>query len=118
MPTLFACQELLKQTKNRAPRSATIRIVGTGDYGRVVKANVVAAKARGHTGVAAAGAHGAAVDGSIFFPDFTDMPVKMVQKITAQRLTESKQQIPHYYLSVSGLIPHDNLGESPTATDL
>lgn len=28
------------------------------------------------------------------------MPVKMVQKITAARLTESKQTIPHYYLTV------------------
>jgi pyruvate/2-oxoglutarate dehydrogenase complex dihydrolipoamide acyltransferase (E2) component len=34
------------------------------------------------------------------FPDYTDMPVKMVQKITAARLTESKQTIPHYYLTV------------------
>jgi pyruvate dehydrogenase E2 component (dihydrolipoamide acetyltransferase) len=68
----------------------------------VTKADVLAAQARGHTGAAATQAAGATgVDGSMFFPDFTDMPVKMVQKITAQRLTESKQQIPHYYLSVS-----------------
>ena len=38
--------------------------------------------------------------GNQAFPDYTDMPVKMVQKITAARLTESKQTIPHYYLTV------------------
>jgi pyruvate dehydrogenase E2 component (dihydrolipoamide acetyltransferase) len=35
------------------------------------------------------------------------MPVKMVQKITAARLTESKQTIPHYYLTVD--VKMDNL---------
>lgn len=76
-------------------------ITGTGEKARVTKADVLAAQARGHTGAAATQAAAATgVDGSMFFPDFTDMPVKMVQKITAQRLTESKQQIPHYYLSV------------------
>ena len=65
----------------------------------MTRADVEAAKARGHTGAAAAAA-APGVDGTMFFPDFTDMPVKMVQKITAQRLLESKQTVPHYYLTV------------------
>lgn len=31
---------------------------------------------------------------------FTDMPVSQIKKITAQRLLESKQTIPHYYLTM------------------
>lgn len=31
---------------------------------------------------------------------YTDMPNSQIRKITARRLLESKQTIPHYYLSI------------------
>lgn len=31
---------------------------------------------------------------------FKDVPVAQIKKITAQRLLQSKQTIPHYYLSI------------------
>ena len=32
-------------------------------------------------------------------PQYTDIPNSQIRKIIAQRLLESKQRIPHYYLS-------------------
>lgn len=34
------------------------------------------------------------------FTKFKDVPVSQIKKITAQRLLESKQTIPHYYLTI------------------
>ena len=31
---------------------------------------------------------------------FTDIPVSQIRKVIAERLTQSKQQIPHYYLTM------------------
>lgn len=75
-------------------------IVGTGFQGRIVAADVEQAKL--NPPAAAGAAAGASASGlpEWAFPDFTDMPVKMVQKITANRLLESKQTVPHYYLTV------------------
>lgn len=73
-------------------------VAGTGPEGRIIKADVEQAKL--NPPVVAAAAPAAAEWPTWLFPDYTDMPVKQIQKITAQRLTESKQNIPHYYLSV------------------
>lgn len=34
------------------------------------------------------------------YTEFKDVPVAQIKKITAQRLLESKQTIPHYYLTI------------------
>lgn len=76
-------------------------MAGSGFQGRVVAADVEHAKL--HPPVQAAASTGGGAPGAFpewAFPDFTDMPVKMVQKITAARLLESKQTVPHYYLTV------------------
>eukprot|EP00238_Polyblepharides_amylifera_P002070 CAMPEP_0196589144 /NCGR_PEP_ID=MMETSP1081-20130531/62819_1 /TAXON_ID=36882 /ORGANISM="Pyramimonas amylifera, Strain CCMP720" /LENGTH=415 /DNA_ID=CAMNT_0041911867 /DNA_START=444 /DNA_END=1691 /DNA_ORIENTATION=- len=73
-------------------------VSGTGPNGRIVRADVLEAQARGP-----AVSSTASTDGDFptwAFPDFTDLPIKQVQKITAARLLESKQTVPHYYLSV------------------
>jgi len=70
-------------------------VTGTGPMGRIIKADV-----EEHKEAAAAETVATSEFPSWMFPDYTDMPVKMIQKITAQRLTQSKQEIPHYYLSV------------------
>jgi pyruvate dehydrogenase E2 component (dihydrolipoamide acetyltransferase) len=33
-------------------------------------------------------------------PAFTDIPNTQIRKVIARRLLESKQQVPHYYLSM------------------
>ncbi len=62
---------------------------GSGPNGRIVAADVLGAPA------AAAGA-----SASVTSP-FTDIENSNIRKIIAQRLLESKQQIPHYYLSTT-----------------
>jgi len=63
-------------------------VKGTGPGGRVVGSDVVAfSQSAPSVGAAPADA-------------FTDIPNSNIRKITAQRLTMSKQTIPHYYLTV------------------
>jgi pyruvate dehydrogenase E2 component (dihydrolipoamide acetyltransferase) len=71
-------------------------ISGSGPQGRVVKQDVEAAL--GATGAAAAAApSGAALP---FEPDFDLQPLSMMRKTIADRLTLSKQTVPHFYLTV------------------
>jgi len=41
-----------------------------------------------------------------FFPDFEDVSVTAIKRVTAQRLTESKQQVPHFYVTVDVRLDH------------
>ena len=57
------------------------------------------------SGVAVGGASGAAGAGAAdgfarFFPPFEDVSLTTIKKVTAARLTESKQAVPHFYLAV------------------
>lgn len=81
---------------------AVEQIAGTGPGGRVVMADVQVAIRDGvATGGVAAGAPGADASGfARFFPPFEDVSISQIKKITAQRLTESKRTVPHFYLSV------------------
>ncbi|KAG0259578.1 pyruvate dehydrogenase complex dihydrolipoamide acetyltransferase component (E2), partial [Linnemannia exigua] len=73
---------------------------GSGPNGRILKADVEsytpAAKAAPATKAAAAPATPAAAAAAAY----TDIPVTNMRKIIAQRLTESKQNVPHYYVTV------------------
>ncbi len=66
------------------------RITGTGPHGRVVKMDVLNAKAS--TGKA----------GALFrnAQEYKTLPNGNVRKVIAKRLQESKQTIPHFYLSI------------------
>ena len=66
-------------------------LTGSGPKGRIVKADIEAAVG----GAPAAGAAPAAPQGR-----YTEVPLSNMRKTIARRLTESKQTIPHYYLSV------------------
>ena len=66
-------------------------ISGTGPGGRIVKSDVEATAASGGT---PAPAHLPPGEG------YTTVPLSQMRKIIATRLTESKQTIPHYYLSL------------------
>lgn len=89
------------------------RLVGSGPHGRVVKADVEAAKAgttemkAPTTGAAAAGAtpmatgmSGAAVRALYEEGSYEAVPNDGMRKVVAARLTEAKQTIPHFYLTI------------------
>lgn len=83
-----------------AERSASLSsIVGSGPGGRVVLADVleapqVATKAASETGVVSDDASDVRADMA-----FDDVPLTGIRRIIASRLLESKQTVPHYYLS-------------------
>jgi len=63
---------------------------GSGPHGRIVKLDVEkASKSSSSPATITYGESG-----------YTDIPLNMMRKITAKRLTESKQEIPHFYLTV------------------
>ncbi|WP_428247392.1 pyruvate dehydrogenase complex dihydrolipoamide acetyltransferase [Ferrovibrio sp.] len=90
-------------------------IAGSGPHGRIVKADVEAAKAGGGAKKAAPAAAGApapkpavpapAGPGARQLADLLKMPYRleplsMMRKTIARRLTESKQTVPHFYLTI------------------
>jgi len=62
-------------------------VTGTGPKGRIIKADVLEHTPRAQTAQTAG-------------QDFTDTSNSKIRQITADRLTYSKQNIPHYYLTV------------------
>jgi len=72
-------------------------VKGSGPNQRIVKADVLQAQqqAQQHQQKQPAGSP-VSVPGAAF----TEIPNSQIRKVTAQRLTQSKQTIPHYYLSV------------------
>lgn len=70
------------------------RITGSGPGGRIV--------ARDLEGVAAPAAAGGASGPSAAYPDLEPevRPLSMMRKTIARRLTESKQTVPHFYLTI------------------
>jgi pyruvate dehydrogenase E2 component (dihydrolipoamide acetyltransferase) len=82
-------------------------VSGSGPNGRIVKKDIEGALAGGAVTPAAASAPSApaaapvptaAPDG--FEPAFDFEPANNMRKVIAQRLTESKQTVPHFYLTV------------------
>jgi len=76
-----------KLAANNNVSLAALQGSGSGPNGRIVAADVLGAPA-----VSASAASSSA---------FTDIANSNIRKIVAQRLLESKQQIPHYYLSTT-----------------
>jgi pyruvate dehydrogenase E2 component (dihydrolipoamide acetyltransferase) len=85
-------------------------VAGTGPNGRIVKADVEAALSGGGAPASAVAAPSAShavaqatptTAGKLpFEPDFELESLSTMRKTIARRLTESKQQIPHFYLTV------------------
>ena len=71
-------------------------LTGSGPKGRIVKADIEAAVG----GAPAAAAAPAAPPTAPPDGGYTEVPLSNMRKTIARRLTESKQTIPHYYLSV------------------
>ncbi len=66
-------------------------VAGTGPHGRVLRDDVLKAKSSGNTG------RGRVMRNPV---EFTKIPNTNMRKVIARRLTESKQQVPHFYLTV------------------
>ena len=83
-------------------------VQGSGPYGRVVKADVEAAvkcgvKAAPAPAAAAAPAPKAApapAAANPFEPAYEEIPNSSIRKVIARRLTEAKQTVPHFYLTI------------------
>ena len=74
---------------------------GSGPRGRIVKRDVEAAIASGVSAAApAAPAAPVAVGAMPGMPDYIGIPNSMMRKTIARRLSESKLQAPHFYLTV------------------
>jgi pyruvate dehydrogenase E2 component (dihydrolipoamide acetyltransferase) len=72
-------------------------IKGSGPNGRIVKADVENVKATGGKSPSAAKK---STDNFSLMPDAELTPHTMMRKVIAKRLTESKQQVPHFYLNM------------------
>ena len=70
---------------------------GSGPGGRIVRADVEAAVAGLRSAPAATPA--AVPSSTITRPGDEELPLNNVRRITARRLVESKQQVPHFYLT-------------------
>lgn len=66
------------------------RVAGSGPNGRVLKADVESASRAG----------GAALAAAIPAPAHEDIPLTNTRRVIAQRLSEAKRSIPHFYLTV------------------
>ncbi|MEW5727384.1 MAG: pyruvate dehydrogenase complex dihydrolipoamide acetyltransferase, partial [Pseudomonadota bacterium] len=77
-------------------------VKGTGPHGRIVKADVEAALKGGAPKAAAAPAAApkAAPQVSGFEPAYEELPNSSMRKVIARRLTEAKQTVPHFYLTI------------------
>ncbi|MES2984875.1 MAG: pyruvate dehydrogenase complex dihydrolipoamide acetyltransferase [Pseudomonadota bacterium] len=64
-------------------------VIGTGPNGRIVRADVENARAGGSSGVVSRNPQ-----------EFVQVPNNSMRKVIARRLLESKQQVPHFYLTV------------------
>jgi len=78
------------------------RVNGSGPHGRIVKADIDAALARGAPAVAkpTPAATPAAAPPAFGLPAFTEQPHSMMRKVIARRLVESKREAPHFYLTI------------------
>ncbi len=83
-------------------------IKGSGPRGRIVKADVENVKADAIASAApATGVYPEDAKVNVFGMPYVEIPNNNIKKVTARRLSESKQQVPHFYLSVECVL--DNL---------
>ncbi|MGE5545381.1 MAG: pyruvate dehydrogenase complex dihydrolipoamide acetyltransferase [Solirubrobacterales bacterium] len=80
------------------------QVKGSGPHGRIIKADIEQAKAAPRPAAApaapAAAAPVAAPQVSGFEPPYEEIPNSSMRKVIAKRLTEAKQTVPHFYLTI------------------
>ncbi|BBM98198.1 pyruvate dehydrogenase E2 component (dihydrolipoyllysine-residue acetyltransferase) [Marchantia polymorpha subsp. ruderalis] len=104
---IFASPAARKLAEEKNVSLSSLR--GTGPDGRIVKADVedylatgpAPAKRETQAGTTAAvPATTRQAEGVLGDVDYTDIPNNQIKRVTARRLLQSKQTIPHYYLSL------------------
>jgi pyruvate dehydrogenase E2 component (dihydrolipoamide acetyltransferase) len=73
-------------------------VQGSGPRGRIIKADVELALTKGPSAGRIGRYVSTRVEGDM--PAFETVKVSNIKKITAKRLTEAKQQVPHFYLTI------------------
>jgi pyruvate dehydrogenase E2 component (dihydrolipoamide acetyltransferase) len=79
------------------------RLTGSGPHGRIIKRDIETALKTGLPAAAAAAAPAADMKGvyALYAPDsYVAEPVDKIRGVIAERLTASKRDIPHYYLTI------------------
>ena len=71
-------------------------ITGSGPHGRILKADIVAAQANPPKPIPTP----VAAPAPVVTAEYTEIPNTSMRKVIAQRLTESKQNVPHFYLTM------------------
>jgi pyruvate dehydrogenase E2 component (dihydrolipoamide acetyltransferase) len=87
-------------------------IEGSGPHGRIIKRDIDRAVLEGKTSVVRSGDHVGSEGAGLprrdredpLFPNSVLVPHSGMRKVIARRLTESKRDIPHFYLSVDVVI--------------
>ena len=74
-------------------------VQGTGPHGRIIRADVEEAQKSGGARKSAGGGFAAPSVGRNAI-EFTEIPNSNMRKVIAKRLLESKQNVPHFYLSI------------------
>ncbi|MGW5795086.1 pyruvate dehydrogenase complex dihydrolipoamide acetyltransferase [Saccharopolyspora sp. NPDC003752] len=74
-------------------------VQGTGPGGRIIRADIEAAASAAPAAAAPAPAAAPAAAPVVSNEDVEEIPLSNIRKVTAKRLTESKQQAPHFYLT-------------------
>jgi pyruvate dehydrogenase E2 component (dihydrolipoamide acetyltransferase) len=69
------------------------KIKGSGPEGRIIREDVEKYKAPTDAGASA-------MTSSAQLPDYNDIPVSNMRRTIGARLTQSKQELPHYYVTV------------------
>ncbi|MCR9240769.1 MAG: pyruvate dehydrogenase complex dihydrolipoamide acetyltransferase [Rhodobiaceae bacterium] len=77
-------------------------VTGSGPRGRIVKADVEAAPKTAERAASKTQAAMSSIDARAFYEEGTydEIPLNSMRKTIARRLTQSKQEIPHYYLTI------------------
>ncbi len=82
-------------------------ISGSGPHGRIVKSDVEKAKSAPQKAPAQTSAQGyddPDVKTNIFGMAYKEIPNNNIRKVVAKRLSESKQEVPHFYLTVECIL--------------
>jgi pyruvate dehydrogenase E2 component (dihydrolipoamide acetyltransferase) len=75
-------------------------VQGSGPHGRIVKADVLSAKEKGVGSAKSVPAYSASPIMGRNREEYTSIPNSNMRKVIAKRLCESKQTVPHFYLTI------------------